>query len=322
MSVQIHFDRPASFLLRNLHQEIGGWIAAPRHLQNHELQVLIDGSPITVHYYRREDVEQHLPGRHVIGWTLWLDPGRTFHHPKRTLEFTARLGDQWTYTRHFFKTRSLMSAGKDGALYFMHIPKTAGTALRSYVDFAFSEFPSLLVYGDHPGVDAVHVSAEYRQFAATRDLFFGHFDFDLTRRLHDEHPKVVTVFRPPHELVRSYLNFASDHAAEFLDNPLVRHICGLSYTKPAGLIAGKHLDKALQLIDRHFLIVQQNQLQSFADEVSSAFGLQHFTIPRINVGRADAPAAAAKVPFNTTFDEKLYSACLQPRRSFLEFLDT
>jgi hypothetical protein len=316
----IHFDRPASFLVQNLGQEIGGWIAAPEDAKSLELQFTIDGCPVNLHSYRREDVERVHSGRHVIGWTFWLEPARTFQQPRRTIELRASLGDRWTYTRHFFKSKSLMSAGRDSPIYFMHIPKTAGTALRAYVDFAFSNFPSMLVYGDAPGVAAEHIAGSYRVFAKTREMFFGHFDFDLTRRLHDVHPKVITVFRPPADLVRSYLNFNVNPSPEFLDNPLVRHICGLSYTPPCGLIQGKHLDKALRLVDEHFHVVQQSELQQFADELSTGFGLPRFEVPRVNISPTDVQREHA-LSANITYDAKLYEACLHRPRNFLEFLN-
>jgi hypothetical protein len=321
VSVHIHFERPAGILVQNLAQEFCGWIAIPDHARNQQLEFAIDGRPVAADCYRREDVEQKWPGRHIVGWTFWLDPADTFRQGQRTLEFRVRLGGQWTHKRRFYKSRSLLPESKDGALYFMHIPKTAGTALRAYVNFAFSEFPSLLVYGHFPGLTVDDVAGTYRGVAKTRELFYGHFDFALARQLQDCDPKCVTVFRQPDELIRSYLSFNPDPNPVFLDNPLTRHVCGLSYASPYGLITAKHLDQALQLIERHFYVVQQPRLQQFADELSVMFGLERFLIPRINVSRGSEATEPPKLAFDITYDIQLYEACQHRWRSFLAFLD-
>ena len=321
MKVHIAFNRPASFLIHNLGQEICGWITAPRHAQGLCLQFAIDGEPIRAECYRREDVERVHPGQYVIGWTLWLDPAKTFAQPRRTVALTINLGNEWTYTRHFYKSRTLMPEGRDTPLYVMHIPKTAGTALRTYFDFAFSEFPSLFVYGHPPGIPLDLIATSHKRFTQTRDLIFGHFDFGLVRLLSDGHPKVVAIFREPQELVRSYLAFATQPVAQFLDNPLVRHVCGLSYEEPFGLISAKHLDMALRFIERHFYIVQQNNLQGFVDEVSNIFGLERFAVPRINVSASPSAQTQPTIPVDIRFDTQLYEACRQRSQSFLEFLN-
>ena len=321
-SYHIHFDRPASFLVTNLSQEIAGWLAIPPPVAGLAPQFAIDGEAVVPDLYHRPDVEQRLREHHVIGWTLRLDPAATFRRERRTIEFSVRLADTLSYSRRYFKSRCLMPADHDSPLYFMHIPKTAGTALRQFTDFVFSEFPSMLVYGHAPGICPEHVAGSYRSFAKTRELFFGHFDFGLTRELSDKRPKVITVFRKPEELVRSYLRFNTEPVVEFLDNPLVRHVCGLGYGSPHGLVTARHMDQALRLIDQYFYVIQQNDLQQFADEVTTAFGLPHFGVPHINVTGAETDIVSSELPINLQYDTVLYEKCLQNSRSFIEFLDS
>ena len=319
MSVHVHFDRPAGPLVQNLVQEFCGWIAIPKHAKDQKLEFLIDGAPIAAQRYQRPDAERIWGGSHVEGWTFWLDQTTTFQRARRTLEFSVRVGGHPVYKRHFYKSRSLMPRDRDGALYFMHIPKTAGTALRAYVDFAFKEFASCMVYGQFPGVSVDEVTGTYRSMASSRELFYGHFDFALVQELRDNNPKIVTVFREPDELIQSYLSFHPDPVPVFLDNPLTRHVCGLSYAPPFGLIRAEHLDMALRRIES-FHIVQQPCLQQFADELSLTFGLARFILPRVNVGsRTNAPS---NLPFDISFDIKLYQACQHRWQPFLSFLDS
>lgn len=318
MSVHVHFDRPAGILVQNLAQELCGWIAIPKHARNQELEFAIDGAPVAPHFYRRPDVEREWGRWHVQGWTFWVDLTSSFQGARRTLEFSVRLGGQPVHKRHFYKSRSLMPQSKDGALYFMHIPKTAGTALRAYVDFAFSELSSLLVYGHFPGMNVADVTGTYRSVAKTRELFFGHFDFALIDELQDSNPKIITVFRSPDEVIRSYLRFHPDPVPVFLDNPLVRHVCGLSYAPPYGLIRAEHFELALRRVER-LHVVQQHSLQQFADELSTTFGLARFPLPRINVGTRSQERV--NMPFDISYDIRLYEACRHRWQPFSSFLD-
>lgn len=320
-SFHIHFDRPASFLVQNLNQEITGWLAIPPDAAAFIPQFAIDGEVVVPDLYQRADVERRLREHHVIGWTLRLDPVRTFRQERRTFEFSVRLGEAWFYSKRYFKSRSLMSAGNDSPLYFMHIPKTAGTALRQFTDFAFSEFPAMFIYEHAPGIAPEHVMGSHRSFAKTRELFFGHFDFGFPLRLDDSKPKIITIFRKPEELVRSYLNFNAAPVVEFLDNPLVRHVCGLSYASPFGLITANHLDYALHLADRYFHVIQQGDLQQFADEVTASFGLPHFEVPRINMTAVETDIPKSALSVDLRYDTVLYERCRQRSRSFIEFLD-
>jgi hypothetical protein len=320
MNVRVSIDRPASSLIYNAGQEFTGWLAYEASADQ-KPEFTIDGVPVNVTCYRREDVERILSRKRVVGWTFHLDPLRTFGQKQRTLELKVRLGDQWIHTRHFFKSKNLMAADCASSLFFMHIPKTAGTALRQFVDFAFSAYPSLFVYGDPPGLSLTQVLGPFREFAMTRELIFGHYDFGFARELYGSNPKVVTILRDPQELVRSYLDFVPEPAPQFVDNPLTRHICGLSYVEPFGLISAAHLEMALRTIDRHFYILQQDRLQEFADHFSQLFGLPHFAVPRINTADRNTRIEGVKLPVDLRYDMQLYEACRNRSVNFLEFLN-
>jgi hypothetical protein len=320
MTVKFHLDRPASFLLNNLSQEFTGWLAASAQTDAAALKFLIDGNAVDVEFHARPDVQKG-PGWVSLGWTFRLDHAVMFGHARRTLELKVFRGDECVHSRHFYKSKDLMPAAGNSPLFFMHIPKTAGTALRQFVDCAFGSWPSMLLYGDFPGFPLERFSKEHWQLAKTRELIFGHYDFDLVRTVNDANPKIVTIFRDPMDLVRSYLRFSENPAPEFVDNPLVRHVCGLSYTAPFGLIGEQHLQQALLLVQRHFYIVQQERLQDFADSVTAAFGLPDFQIPQINRNTGTDTAMPAKLPFDVSFDQQLYEACRYPSCDFLEFLN-
>jgi hypothetical protein len=321
MSVQFHVDRPASFLLNNPSQEFTGWLAVATSADAGALQFLIDGAPIDVSFHKRPDVQQSLPDWVCVGWIFRLDHSVMFRQPRRTLELRIRRGDECVHARHFYKSIDLMPAGRNSPLFFMHIPKTGGTALRQFIDCAFAPLPSMLLYGDSPGFPLAHFQDEHWQLAKTRELIFGHYDFDFVRTLTEVNPKVMIVFREPRDLIHSYLRFNENPAPEFLDNPLVRHMCGLSYTAPFGMITEQHLQQALRMVERHFHVLQQHELQQFADTVTTLFALPRFLIPQINQNPDAVSAAQITLPFDVSFDQQLYEACRYPSMDFLEFLN-
>ena len=321
MNILIHFDRPAGFLLNNISQGFSGWLAVPMPAEIEDLQVVVDDRATDVVFYRRDDVEQAMPGHQVICWTFHLDRTATMGQARRTLELKLLLGGQCVYTRHFYKSKNLRPVGQDGPLFFMHIPKTAGTALRQLIDYAFHEFPTLAIYETYPGISIPQAVDSLMGFTRSRELLFGHYDFEFVRALDEVNPKVVTIFREPAELARSYLAFNENPAPEFLDNPLIRHLCGLSYTPPFGLISERHLERALSIIERNVYILQQDRLQEFADDVSAAFALPHFTIPQINQSPAVDGSVRTALPFDVSFDRQIYDACRERAGNFLDFLN-
>jgi hypothetical protein len=193
--------------------------------------------------------------------------------------------------------------------------------LRQLIDYAFHEFPTLAIYETYPGISIPQAVDSLMGFTRSRELLFGHYDFEFVRALDEVNPKVVTIFREPAELARSYLAFNENPAAEFLDNPLIRHLCGLSYTPPFGLISERHLERALSIIERNVYILQQDRLQEFADDVSAAFALPHFTIPQINQSPAVDGSVQTALPFDVSFDRQIYDACRERAGNFLDFLN-
>lgn len=78
-------------------------------------------------------------------------------------------------------------------LYYLHIPKSAGTSVRQ----VFSE-----IYRDR----LIEVYGPDANYAACRpdSVLFGHFGFSLHRCLHDEEPSYMTLLRNPVDRVVSW----------------------------------------------------------------------------------------------------------------------
>jgi len=319
-AVTVHFDLPTSPLIFNLAQQFAGWIASAEPLDVAQLRFVAEGQPLVVEFRRREDVERAMPGSWVSGWSCTLD---TFalRRTARSVNLQLLLSDRLLYSRMFLKTRHLLPGVHNAPLFFMHVPKTAGTALRHIVDYAFASFPSLLVYGDAPGVSSDEVISTYNRFVDSREILFGHFDFALAQQFGGAEPKVITVLREPKAMVRSYLEFTPEPAGQMLDNPQVRHLCGLSYQEPFGLVTRQHLELALRRSASNCYMIQQDRLQEFADLLTRSFGLPPYRVERVNETVAALPAASEPVSVDLRYDTELYATCRNVSRDFFEFLD-
>lgn len=318
--LKLHIDLPRGVLINNLGQQMVGWIASTLPLDVQALRLRVNGEEIPFGLTRREDVERALPGHQAIGWHFLLDRRLSFDTPRRLLKLEVVIDGCVRARRVFCTSRHLLAAKQNSPLYFMHIPKTAGTALRHLVDYVFAGVPSLLVYGDAPGVAVGDVPWLPRTFLDSREIVFGHFDFGLARLLSGT-PKIVTVLRRPSELMRSYIEFSAEPQAEFLDNPMVRYLSGIGYMVPFGGVTEEHFRTALHHVREYCFVAVQERLQEFADELVALFELPPYVLDRVNETVAKAIVAKPLLPVDIRFDVELYAACCDRRRSLVEFLD-
>ena len=78
-------------------------------------------------------------------------------------------------------------------LYYIHIPKTAGTSFRSFLKNAIYGDKLYEVYADVGYWNA----REYRLLIRDYKVFFGHFSFGFHTLLKDTNPSYVTILRDP-----------------------------------------------------------------------------------------------------------------------------
>lgn len=321
MSVRVHFDRPRGLLVFNVSHQATGWIASRRRIDFASLRFLVDGVPARVDYFQRRDVAKRFRLQRTSGWAFLMGREFTLQSSRRVICIEVLLGDTLIARKRLLKSRHLLPPESASPLFFMHIPKTAGTALRHFVDHVFFELPALMVYKDSLGFDHREVSTARNGFAKTRDLFFGHFDYEFVQKLHRRNAKVITIFREPRQLIRSYLRFARHPVPEFLDNPMIRFVCGKVDNVPFGSIGEEDLERALNLVRQHFYIVQSDRLQEFADQVTTAFGRQPYRMAVVNRSRNEPTPQASRLPVDTQYDEVLYREFRKNKRSFIEFLN-
>src|SRR5262249_21753325 len=131
--VKVFVDHPRSCLLQNLSQDFSGWVVLPPG-ESGLMEWLIDGAPGSAQVFGRPAVEGVFRGCRVNGWTIRQDAAQMAARKRRTLTLEFRVAGRPAFARSFYKSRHLMPEDADSPLFFMHIPKTAGTALRHFVD--------------------------------------------------------------------------------------------------------------------------------------------------------------------------------------------
>jgi hypothetical protein len=101
-------------------------------------------------------------------------------------------------------------------MYFLHIPKTAGTALREVVEKRYPKDRWIPVYWHDP-----EFLAEAQQRAHTAELIYGHFSYGFHELLCAE-GRYMTVLREPVDRVVSYFR----HQAVMRDSEYYDAIAG------------------------------------------------------------------------------------------------
>lgn len=233
---------------------------------------------------------------------------------------------------------------RDEKLYFLHIPKTAGTSLRTYLESHFhvdEVCPHLTIPEILP-----HPPSSLRRYR----LFCGHHGMHLPRLIRDD-PIIVTILREPiercishfrhiqsekqdwlHEQVRSmtFEEFVmSDHGViellnfqtRFLvEDNLRRDYFGHSDLRVSDLVALEakysdpaRLDRACDLLDRAAFVGIQERFDDALRLLAHTFGWSPVTtFPKYNAARVKfdpsslTPAVLERLNELTRLDRALY----------------
>ena len=235
-----------------------------------------------------------------------------------------------------------MTSPIDKAVFFLHVPKTAGTSLIAYLDDQFNEAAICPArhWSELQEVDRAQLN-QYR-------LFRGHFDYQLVPLL-DTAPAIITMLRDPVERVISLYSFwrrgpndpwvaahpeyqslcsaASDNDLETfvrMNDPRVR--MEIANGQTLRIADGVHgdlidssnpalLDRALQHLDTFALTGLVERYDDSLLALAANFGWTTPTSrPKLNVGRDRpmrtqiAPAVLEAIIANNQLDIELYEA--------------
>lgn len=190
-------------------------------------------------------------------------------------------------------------------LFFVHIPKAAGTSLRLALEEALGE-RLVHLYDDHPGCRAGQVMSRDLPEAS---VIYGHYNVGIHRRFRQP-PRYATVVRPPVERVLSWYNFqGSNPSLAYHDTvrqtplpellkantfkELSNHMTGMiAGRKPRSLEDQETLDLAKTRLLSHFEFVSTTtHLAEDFPALEALLGISLPPLPRVNVTPASPHGA-------------------------------
>ena len=195
------------------------------------------------------------------------EDGRLVGHTPAEVDMRAGLAGQIAFDD--LGENELGLGEEDPCVLFMHIPKTAGTAIQSTIRTALPRYRRLFVYPHPPGIPAEHLPyLSSEQFGWLRCVF-GHFTFGVHRMFKRE-CKYATILRHPVERSISHclhvIRNGSDppnskdlaaaleeNCSLVPDNIMVRMIAGLADNAEA--VTTETLRLAINNLKEHFAVV-------------------------------------------------------------------
>jgi len=302
----IFIDRPSSTLISNFNINIFGWIAVDDPLELQEIEFEIDNKLYDPTYFERNDLN-NVSDLHKIkkGWVINT---KLVQNKSKIIKIKI-LKKKLIFQKTYLKGVALLQKEYRSPIYFMHIPKTAGTSFREFFDYIYKDNSVLYIYNDFPGVNAEAVQNLENIYIQSREAVFGHFATNL--KIDNSYcSKYFTVLRDPAHLINSYNSFITHPDSEFFDNPLVRHISGIGYSVPFGSIDKTHLDAAIKALENNVYAIDMNHMQDFADEFTELLNMPKFQISTLN-SRPHKNPPLKSVDFDIKFDNMLYDYFLK-----------
>lgn len=202
----VTFDQPQANAAVGSLFSIHGWMI--RHPHAPEVQFDVNGVPVRhLHRFRRDDAIADHPSYPTTGFEFWVDVSQVRDGTSAALVVTARCGEvvvQQILLRH--RDRHLLPR-RDELVYFMHMPKTAGSAVARAIDSHRDVLPTLKVYAEMGCLPPAQLGEISDEALASFDLVYGHFNHGLHSRR--ERPfTYCTILRDPYDFVISQYFFA------------------------------------------------------------------------------------------------------------------
>lgn len=318
------FERPANSVCRNPLITCMGWTIAGDCEPTFE----VNGVPIEhIRFVKRDDVEAAYPDSDAKGFELSIDAYRYLRPPSRALHVVARGKDVLAEQFLWLQPRDSAEAAKSLLTFFIHLPKTGGTAVRvgmqAMAAAAAPPYDGILTLYDVPQLMTLT-----RDTLLWFDFVFGHFGYG-THQIARERPfTYLTVMRDPYEFVASlyfyqkYVSRAIEHRSiyDFIEDPesrpkitnhFTRNLCGL---ERESTVTSDHVPIAKRNIDEHvaFVGLVEEMPKTLAKlSALTGFDLRHTgrhnaTPPNEERATLDRAAFEAAVQDRVRYDLEIY----------------
>lgn len=324
-TIRYFVEQPETWRLDKRLVRFSGWVT---DAIDDDLEVRINGSPMSnVDYSTRADAASYAKASSAVGWRFFCDAAEL-----STLEQGAIILEVFNsghlISRSYFRMNARYRRS-DEIILFVHIPKTAGTSLRSAMEEYFPHGNILSIYDEHSGYISIKEFNRLGPAALIEtDFLFGHFQFGLHEKCNRPF-RYITFMRDPFTHLLSSYHFSklwaenrSRSVSEALasgdphfDNPQTRYLAGNCTDQP---VATSDLERAIDNIKQHFAFVGLTEFYDASiDKIRMLLGCplasrwDNQLDPIINQSHVDvAEFRRAAIP-NVAFDLQLYSFVLE-----------
>ncbi len=314
----------------HLNGEIYGWAVDPsQDSVAPKLTVYVDSRPVgeicAVHY--RPDVESH---SFYFDLTRCSDP-----NPRARVEARFANAQPLANSPLMVEIPVARPSHHPGAILFMHIAKTAGTAFREAMIKNYKQSEIAYLYPDPPGFLTGDLGLLPLEQRRSFRLVVGHFQYGIHQFLPQQCTYITIVRDPVSRVVSQYryqfakpsekaidkqdlspahlVGLLESHQSIALDNYMVRCFSGVSEKDfPPGHIGRQEFDLALRNLKTSFSFVGHQERSSDAYvALAQMFSWELCSLPDINrsapVFNQDFAAVRSAIEHFNSWDCLLYS---------------
>ncbi|PRH85824.1 hypothetical protein C5L14_19950 [Labrys okinawensis] len=278
----------------------------------------------------RPDVPAATNRPHALGWNVYFEPRKHLIGELGTILIEVAVNGivvQRRYHRYDPRARSTRPA-----VYFMHIPKTAGTSTRRALQ-SDPDINLLQVYHEYPCLHEDQIATFSNQALDDVDIVFGHYMYGLHKHSGRDYKYISIVRDPVDHAISCYLYMkyvvkdtritarssifdAFDNVDDVtFDNYSTRYLAGYADQQKVG---PAQFEKALKNVDSEFAYIGtvENYRQSL-EAISFYLGkelphrVDNVTPVSNEMAALDRNEVAERLRPRLSYDLKLYEAICQ-----------